>query len=213
MAARRRPPRRAEMDRAAKLGGAPARTGRPPVEKHRAAVGRTGVGSAVHAPRSRSAFHFRERPTGSIALWCSRCHAGSATTFPQLNLPAISPDGTRLVFFGQGEGGRFFRSGAVHSSLSRFSPSREPSFSGGPPLSILVAGRTLDRFLLGRKTQDDRGKRRRISERWRMLLTQRVVVGAPTERSSSAPQTGAFVPRLGFRRTGDSPARARRIAT
>ncbi len=77
-----------------------------------------------------AAIHFRERPPGQSRLVFTVPRG--ATTFPQFNLPAISPDGTRLVFFGQGEGGRSSLWIRALDSLA-LQPLTGTELSGSPP--------------------------------------------------------------------------------
>ena len=77
-----------------------------------------------------AAIHFRERSPGQSRLVFTVPRG--ATTFPQFNLPAISPDGTRLVFFGQGEGGRLALWSRALDSLA-VQPLAGTELTGGPP--------------------------------------------------------------------------------
>jgi DNA-binding winged helix-turn-helix (wHTH) protein/Tol biopolymer transport system component len=74
--------------------------------------------------------HFREkRPDLSRVVFTV---PRDPAAFPQFNLPAISPDGTRVVFFGPGDGGKLVLWSRALDSLA-IQPLAGTELSSGPP--------------------------------------------------------------------------------
>ena len=130
--------------------------------------------------------HFREQRRGQsrVVFTVPR----DAAAFPQLNLPVISPDGTRVVFFGPGDGGRRC-SGTVRSTLSRRNPLAGTEISSGPPFPFWSPDGRFIGVLLGWKTQDDRRRRRCVSDARARSGRGGWQLGSRTERSFSAPRS------------------------
>ena len=74
--------------------------------------------------------HFREQRRGQSRVVFTVPRDPAA--FPQFNLPAISPDGTRVVFFGPGDGGKLVLWSRALDSLA-IQPLAGTELSSGPP--------------------------------------------------------------------------------
>ena len=107
-----------------------ARSGRPPLERHRAAVSsrsRRFCSYALGLP----AVRFRERAAGPVADGVHGAAPDNACVSP-VESPVISPDGTRLVFVAPGEGGRLLLWSRALDSLTAQPTRMEPRSSGYP---------------------------------------------------------------------------------
>lgn len=75
--------------------------------------------------------HFREKPPGQSRLVFTVPRQVNAT-YPLLNMPVISPDGTRLIFVAPGEGGRVMLWSRALESLAPQPLAGTEVTSGGP---------------------------------------------------------------------------------
>jgi hypothetical protein len=153
--------------------------------------------------------HFRERLPGQsrVVFTVPR----DVAAFPQFNLPAVSPDGTRLVFFARGDGGRLMLWIRALDSLAA-QPLTGAEISGAPPYPFWSPdGRFIGFFSDGKiKTIASNGG------------ASQTLADAPDAGGGSwgpdgtiifNPPDWSLVPRVGCRRVSDPAARARRVST
>jgi hypothetical protein len=133
--------------------------------------------------------HFREKRPDQLRVVFTVPR--DPARFPQFNLPAISPDGTRVVFFGPGDGGKLVLWSRALDSLAIQSLAGT-EISSGPPYPFWSPDGHFIAFFSG-------GKLKRSLEtvahlrRSRSHRTRREEVGDPMERSFSAPRSVPYI--------------------